>query len=130
MGHEEACWLLVRGGACVALKNHQGETASDIAQRKGHAALAVWLTRAQLDPNGLWAAPSDPDELPSSNRWDEAQQRHAREDRLVAYAGSIVHIPSGARYFVDDFERTLIGWHGTFDPPMDMGGYALFETPT
>jgi uncharacterized protein len=38
----------------------------------------------------------------------------------VAYGGGVVVIPLGAKYFVDSFERTVVGWHGTYDPPGGM----------
>ncbi len=40
--------------------------------------------------------------------------------RLV-YGGVVITIPAGSRYHVDSFERVLIGFHGTYDPPSDMG---------
>ena len=43
----------------------------------------------------------------------------------VAYAGGVITIRQGSRHFVDSFDRTLIGWHGTYDPPSGMDDAAL-----
>jgi hypothetical protein len=45
----------------------------------------------------------------------------------VAYAGGVAAIPEGSRYFVDSFERTLVGWHDTYDPPCGMDGESMIE---
>jgi hypothetical protein len=68
----------------------------------------------------LWEPAGDPDLLPSSSAWDEQRERRAEREMKVAYAGGVVVIPPGARYFVDSFERTVVGWHGTYDPPGGM----------
>jgi hypothetical protein len=39
---------------------------------------------------------------------------------LFYMLGGVVKIPSGARYFADSFERVLVGWHGSYDPPVGM----------
>ncbi len=119
-GHEIACRELIRLGSSVRRLSLDGKTAADVAQEKGHTALAALLLRAFQDEESLWASPTDPDLRPSSNRWDEAIEHRATEVMLVAYAGGVVKIPANARYFVDSFERVLIGWHGTYDPPCGM----------
>ena len=44
------------------------------------------------------------------------------------YAGGVVRIrPGGDTYYVDKAGAVLVGWHGTYDPPCDMGGYAMIE---
>lgn len=63
--------------------------------------------------------------LPSSSLWEDAEEREAAELRRVAYGGGVVTIPVGARYYVDSFERTLVGWHGTYDPPCGMDGESM-----
>lgn len=75
----------------------------------------------------LWAPPTDPALLPSSCLWTEASERRAQAPMRVAYAGGVVKIAEGARYFVDRSERVLVGWHGTFDPPCGMDGESMLE---
>lgn len=124
-GDERAVRTLVRLGAPVTAQAKAGETPHDVAVQRGHAALAELLAAAALGTGMLWDAPSRPDALPSSCAWDEALERCAWRELRIAYGGSIVVIPSGARYFVDAFERALIGWHGTYDPPSGMDGEPL-----
>ena len=61
----------------------------------------------------------------SSSAWSEAIERGAARELSVAYGGGIVTVPRGARYFVDAFERTLVGWHGSYDPPSGMDGASM-----
>lgn len=124
-GHEIACRELIRWGAPVGKLSREGQTAVDVSQEKGHAALAAFLKRALQDEKSLWATSPDPDLRPSSNLWSEAIERLATEGMLVAYAGGVVKIPHGARYFADSFERILVGWHGTYDPPCGMDGESM-----
>ncbi|MCP9921348.1 hypothetical protein KBZ12_18090 [Cyanobium sp. Cruz CV13-4-11] len=120
-GHEPACRELIRLGTATGTLTYENESAADIARRHQHHELASVLQRSCLDQDACWCPPRDPKQLPSSNFWDEAQERKASKVMLVAYGGGVVKIPAGSRYFVDSFERTLIGWHGTYDPPGDMG---------
>ena len=39
----------------------------------------------------------------------------------------MVRIRPGDTYYVDKAGAVLVGWHGTYDPPCDMGGYAVIE---
>jgi len=148
-GNEAACRLLIRWGARIGHaagatadtggsssssgngggsgNSSAGQTSADVAEERGHATLARLLRAANLDDRKLYAAPTDDDLLPSSCHWDEATERRAAEPMLVNYGGGIVKIPKGSRHFVDAFDRTLIGWHGTFNPPLDMGGYSCID---
>ena len=49
---------------------------------------------------------------------------------VVAYGGGRTVIRVGRRYYADSFDRALIGWHGTYDPPLDMGGSTLVASAT
>jgi ankyrin repeat protein len=42
-GHETAAWLLVEAGAKPALRNSAGDTALDLARRRGHGGLVRLL---------------------------------------------------------------------------------------
>jgi len=124
-GHDIACRELIRLGAAIGCTSSEGKTAADVAHEKGHSALASLLQRANQNKESLWLTSTDPDLLPSSNSWGEALERRALEVMMVAYAGGIVRIPDGARYYADSFERILIGWHGTYDPPCGMDGESM-----
>jgi len=39
----------------------------------------------------------------------------------------VVRIRPGDTYYVDKAGAVLVGWHGTYDPPCDMGGCAMIE---
>lgn len=119
-GHEAACRELIRAGAAVDALSHERQSAADVAEERKYPALAALLRRASLGAESPWSAPRDPSLLPSSNVWREAAERRASAAMRVAYAGGVVKIPAGSRYFVDSFERALVGWHGTYDPPCGM----------
>ncbi|WP_017905914.1 ankyrin repeat domain-containing protein [Pseudomonas asplenii] len=124
-GHEVACRALIRAGASLDSVTYKEQTAADIARNQGHPLLAELLQRASRHSESLWVSPNDPDLLPSSNAWSEAREHRAQEAILVAYAGGVVRIAKGDRYFTDSFERTLVGWHGTYDPPCGMDGESI-----
>ena len=121
-GHEAACRALIFLGAATDAGSVAGETAADVADKRAHAALAALLRRAAKGAGSVWSAPKSPDLLPSSSLWAEAVERRATRAMRVAYASAVIKIPEGGRYFVDSFERTLIGWHGSYDPPCGMDG--------
>ncbi|MGH7438040.1 MAG: ankyrin repeat domain-containing protein [Polyangiaceae bacterium] len=124
-GHEGSIRALIRLGASLSLKSNEGETAADVARRRGHGELARLMQRAAESAGGLWDPPRDPDLLPSSSAWAEASERRASRELRVAYGGGSVTIPAGGRYYVDSFERAVIGWHGTYDPPSGMDGESM-----
>jgi hypothetical protein len=119
-GHEAACRELIRLGAQVGRLSSKGEAPADVSQRRGYSALTLLLRRAFQEEDSLWGAPKEPGLIPSSNLWNEAAVRYTTEVMLVVYGGRAIKIPMGSRYFVDSFGRTLIGWHGTYDPPCGM----------
>lgn len=123
-GNEAASRELIRWGAKVNAAATNRETPADTANNRGHDGLADLLRAASTGESDLWEAPSDIDLLPSSNHWDEAVTCHAAAEMQVAYGGGSVVIPAGTRYFADALGRTLVGWHGTYNPPSDMGGYS------
>ncbi len=124
-GNETACRELIRLGTSVGRLSLKGQTAMDIAREKGHIFVVSLLRRAVLDEPSLWATAIDSDLRPSSNLWNEAVEYRAPEALLVFYAGSVVKIPNGARYFADSFGRILVCWHGTYDPPCGMDGNSM-----
>ena len=124
-GHEAACRVLIRFGAAVDARSRERQSAADIAEGRKYPDLASLLRRATLGAESLWIAPKDPNLLPSSSLWREAVECRAAEAMSVAYGGDVVKIPEGARYFVDSFERTLVGWHGTYSPPCGMNEESL-----
>jgi uncharacterized protein len=123
-GNEAASRELIRWGATVNAAAANRETPADTANNRGHDGLADLLHAASTGESDLWEAPSDIDLLPSSNHWDEAVTCHAAAEMQVAYGGGSVVIPAGTRYFADALGRILVGWHGTYNPPLDMGAYS------
>lgn len=121
-GNEAACRSLVGRGAPLDAVTQNGQTPADVAQQRGHAALSALLRKGSTGDSTLWGPPVDPEVQPSSNAWHEAVTCVADGELFVAYAGGLVRIPQGSRYFADSFGRVLIGWHGTFDPPCGMDG--------
>ena len=122
-GQEAACRQLIRLGASLGTRTYADETAADIATKQHHHHLVRLLKHADLgeELESLWCPPRDPALLPSSNLWDESQERRATQAMRVVYGSVVITIPAGSRYHVDSFERVLIGFHGTYDPPSDMG---------
>lgn len=123
-GDSAAAMALVAAGADLVRRGVAGETPADVARRAGHLVLAAQLDVA-AEHGPLWAPPTAPGALPSSARWDEARPRVAAARMSVAYGGGRVEIAPGDAYWVDSFERTLVGWHGTFSPPRGMDGSPL-----
>lgn len=121
-GHEAACRELIRLGAAVDTQSRERQSAAVVAEERQYPALAALLRRASLGAESLWTAPKDPNLLPSSNLWTEATERRASAAMCVAYGCGLVKIPAESRYFQDSFERTLVGWHGTYDPPCGVDG--------
>jgi len=119
-GHEAACRELIRVGAAVRTLSNDRQSAEDIAEERKYPELALLLRRAAHGTDSLWNHFNNPSLLPSSCLWEEAAERRASEAMCVAYGGGIVKIPAGSRYYVDSFERTLVGWHGSYDPPCGM----------
>lgn len=129
-GREDACRELIRLGAHVSKPSLDRKTTADVAHERGHSALAGLLQKASEGHDSLWAAPEDTDLLPSSCLWSEAKESRATEMLLVAYGGGLVQIPVHSRYFVDSFDRAIVGWHGSYDPPYGMDGYSMVKKRT
>jgi len=126
-GHEPACRELIRLGGSAATLTANGKSAVEVAREHGYTELAALLEHSVLEDRSLWSPPTNLDLLPSSNLFQEASERRANSLMLVAYAGGVVQIPSEARYYADPFERPLIGWHGTLDPPCGMDGESMLR---
>jgi uncharacterized protein len=124
-GNEQACRILISRGASVVALTSDARSPADVAEQKRHHALAALLRNASAGIDPLWLPPVDPDVLPSCNRWNEATETMAHAVMFVAYAGGLVRIPRGTRYFVDSLGRVLVGWHGTFNPPLGMDGQSM-----
>lgn len=127
-GHELGVRALVGLGATLDARSQEGESPIDIAERRGHRALAQTMRDAV--PHELWAPPVSSDVRASSSAWQEAEPRRTQLGLKVAYGGNTIQIPPGSRYYVDSFERILVGWHGTFDPPCGMDGYPCIDAAT
>jgi uncharacterized protein len=123
-GHEGAARALIRLGARVDARDAAGATAADLASGP-HAALSELLRDAARTGSRLWEPSEEPGPRPASSRWAQATARRARAPFEVAYGGVAVRIQAGDRYFVDVYERVLVGWHGTTDPPCGMDGGSM-----
>lgn len=124
-GHQGACQALIARGASVDGLTRDDRTPADVAADKGHREAEQLLRRASLGRDSSWPPSADPDVLPGSGRWKEGVASVAAVELYVGYGESVVRIPKGSTYYTDSFQRILIGFHGTFDPPCDMGGYSL-----
>lgn len=125
-GVEPACRDLVRVGADLAARAKDGARPADVAAAHGSPAISAFLAHAIVDGD-LWQPSPDAALYPSSPFWDQASERRSVRAMAVAYGGGVVRIGVGARHYVDSAERTLVGWHGTFDPPRGMDGEALID---
>lgn len=117
---------VLRLGASLSATSKERATACEVAGRGGHAALEALMRRAAVGATGLWEPSSAADLLPSSSAWAERAERRAWRELRVGYGGGCVVIPAGGRHHVDSFERILVGWHGTYDPPTSMDGETMF----
>ncbi|MCL2725102.1 MAG: ankyrin repeat domain-containing protein [Polyangiaceae bacterium] len=129
-GHEQGVRAFVGLGASLDVKSNEGETPADVAERRGHRDLSQSMHAAAKRATVSWKPPQSPELRPSSCAWEEAEQRRALLGLRAAYGGSVVVIPPGSRYYVDSFERILVGWHGTFNPPLGMDAESLLPPPT
>lgn len=128
-GHERAVRELIRLGASTDTEARDHLSAADIARQRGHHTTADLLERAASGASELWSAPHEVGVLPSSHLWAEATERTAPHELVVCYGGGRTVIAEGARYYVDSFERVLVGWHGTTSPPRDMDGRPTIDVP-
>ena len=126
-GNAEGCRMLIAAGASLDALTHDKRSAAEVAAERGHHEIAALLRNASEGLGDLWPAPVDPDVLPGSGQWANAQRATATTHMLVSYAGSIVSIPMGETYHVDSFGRALIGWHGTYNPPCGMDGQSMVD---
>jgi len=127
-GHELGVRALVGLGATLDAQSQDGESPIDVAERRGHRALAEIMRDAV--PHELWAPHASSDVRPSSNAWHQAEPRRTPLGLTVGYGGKMIEIPPGSRYYVDSFERVLVGWHGTFNPPYGMDDSPCIDVAT
>jgi hypothetical protein len=126
-GHEQAARAFVRLGSPLSARDARDRTPSDLAAEHGHLALAELLILAARAATELWVPSAHPFHLPSSSAWEQARERHAVRELRVAYGGGLRVIDAGAHHYVDAFDRVLIGWHGSYDPPLGMDGESMLE---
>ncbi|AGO82442.1 Ankyrin repeat domain containing protein [Pandoravirus dulcis] len=115
-GREDACRALLKRGAAPSATTNDALSPHAVARQRGHADLAAWLL-AFADTTGATR--------PCSRAFDEASERRALTAFHVPYAGGLVRVCAGSRYFVDTCDCVLIGWHGSYDPPFGMDGIDL-----
>nr|UMO78831.1 Ankyrin repeat domain containing protein [Pandoravirus belohorizontensis] len=115
-GREGACRALFKRGASPSATTDDGLLPDAVARQRGHDELAAWLA-AFADKTGATR--------PCSRAFNEASERRATAAFHVPYAGGMVRVRAGSRYFVDACDCVLIGWHGSYDPPFGMDGIDL-----
>ena len=54
-----------------------------------------------------------------------AKQNTAMNGFSASYRGGLISIPEGAWYYTDARGDVIIGWHGSYNPPMDMDGVSM-----
>lgn len=123
---EAAKMLIKHGASMTAQASDSGKRPVDVAKESGHNSLASLLYEAQSFGNGNWSPPEDPSLSASSCHWAAGVAASCAEDIRVAYAGGTVTIPAGKKYFADPCGRPLVGWHGTYNPPLGMDGDSVF----
>jgi len=106
--------------AQLGASSNERELPAAVAKKHEHLELARLLELAHETGQRLWEPSPDPDVLPSSSAWNESRALQSACEMRVAYGGGVIVIPQGATYYVDGFGRTLVGWHGTYDPPEGM----------
>jgi uncharacterized protein len=117
-GHALAARALIGLGANVEARGADGLIPMDVALSRGFEELATTLRGANA--GGLWTPSPDESVLASSYVGNVSEPRRALLPIKVAYGGAIITIPAGSRYYVDEFERVIVGWHGSYDPPGGM----------
>ncbi|KAI9025637.1 hypothetical protein DFJ74DRAFT_665029 [Hyaloraphidium curvatum] len=130
-GNEAAVRILIEHGADAAKSSNfepPRREAREVAEFYGHKALAELLDRALEGAASSWAPSPDPETWPASGAWKEARPVPVEENMAVAYAGSVVKVEAGTTRWIDEFGRTLIGWHGSYNPPTGMDGEPMVET--
>lgn len=119
-GHDGVARVLISLGAALGALSNDRELPAAVAKKHEHLELARLLELAHETGQHLWEPSPDPDVLPSSSAWNESRALQSAREIRVAYGGGVIVIPQGATYYVDGFGRTLVGWHGTYDPPEGM----------
>lgn len=117
-GREDACRALIKRGASPSTACAAGSRPYQAARRRGHEEIAAWLEDLADEADAAAA-------LPCSHKFCEAARRRAASAMCVAYGGGLVRIPAGARYYADASGHVLVGFHGSYDPPLDMDGRAV-----
>lgn len=127
-GQEPACRRLIGLGASLDAEGHDRLRPVGVARRRGHPLVAGMLEHAASGARPpLWAPPEEPGVRPSSCLWSEATPRTAAHEFPVAYAGTTTAVRAGCTYYVDSFDRVLVGWHGTTSPPRGMDGDSMVD---
>lgn len=114
-GHGIAARALIGLGAAVGARGNDGRSPEEVALSRGEEGLAALLQRAKVGES--WAASADESVLPTSYGAAKCEARRALLNVRFAYGGRIITIRAGSRYYVDEFERVLVGREGSYDPP-------------
>ena len=133
-GNKDAIRAVVGAGAVLDATNRDGKTAGDVAKDEEAREL---LQSAAYDEDGcyVWnaelAGRTSPVLFPPATSFGSSPAEVVAETGFaVAYGGGEAEVIEGISYYVDEFGRPMVGWHGTI-PPCDMDGMPVFgERPT
>ncbi len=122
-GNMEAMKLLMQFGSNPLLLSSNNMSSMDIAKQRKKSDAVLFLERYTM--KSVWIPHDDPQVRPSSCHWAEAIPKICSQPFLVGYAGKKVKVKQGDRYYVDSLGRTLVGWHGTYSPPLGMADESM-----
>lgn len=125
-GQLELTKELIRHGAHPVLPV-SGKRPVDLAKEGGHSSVVGVLYDVQANSSANWSPPEDSSLWPSSCWWESGRKTTSKEPKRIAYAGGIVELAAGETRFEDTYGRTLIGWHGTYNPPCGMDGDSVIS---
>mmetsp|Transcript_680 Transcript_680/g.1081 ORF Transcript_680/g.1081 Transcript_680/m.1081 type:complete len:122 (-) Transcript_680:183-548(-) len=95
-----------------------------IQESDGNEWLALSFEQRPPPLDCLWKPPTQEEIAngirPSSSNWGQWEIRRASCDFRVKYGGGFVSVRGGDLFYVDKHGRVLIGWHGTYSPPLGM----------
>ena len=128
-GNKDAIRAVVGAGAVLDATNKDGKTAGEVA--KDEETKEVLQSAAYEDDgcyvwNAELAGRTSPVLFPPATSFGSSpSQVESKNGFAVAYGGGVANVMAGTSYYADEFDRPLVGWHGTI-PPCDMDGMPVY----